>query len=193
MISIWAEAFFFWEDENNWLFFLKTSETPINPIRKIQSFPWSILILRQNLSYIVPPVWYLHTTVGLATFVPLALFPTWLFTPPAPFHHFDIPNRWWCHIWTLPRMAMLGLWKLWRFKCSNPKFRIFLHKDKENNVNNVLQKMTMADSWVLQGLTQSCVLVKSSIKVEYWIPNKSFFAGKLESSMYKRFTCIVWN
>ena len=113
-------------------------------------------------------------------------FVLYLLTPPAPFHHFDIPNRWWCHIWTLPRMAMLGLWKLWRFKCSNPKFRIFLHKDKENNVNNVLQKMTMADSWVLQGLTQSCVLVKSSIKVEYWIPNKSFFAGKLESSMYKR-------
>ena len=33
------EVFFFWEDENNWLlklWYLKTSEAPINPILKIQ-------------------------------------------------------------------------------------------------------------------------------------------------------------
>ena len=97
-------------------------------------------------------------------------------------------NSWWCRIWTLPRMAMLVLWKLWRFKCSNPKFRSSLHKDKENNINSVSQKMTMAESWASQGLTRSCVIVMCSIKVEYWIPNKSFFAGELESSMYKKFT-----
>ena len=85
----------------------------------------------------------LHNTIGWATSMPFAsLFSNWHLTPLAPFHHFYIPNRWWCHIWTLPRMAMLVLWKLWSFKCSNPKFRSSLHVDKENDINNVSQKMT---------------------------------------------------